>query len=316
MNKTVLLNIFTSLHAEYNISHSPDYTVLGQKARCLLVRKMAASSPLISERFAVKSAVKFIKSLKDFGEKSMPLFKGKVDYEMKQFVAAAIVSFDEIDQEDLGIIEEANRKLKMALTTKIDLDIYHNYSLSFERLVVLMNTPKPVRHGEAGLLDPSGDIRKKILKSDFNSSRIKTDDTIFLNTLKKSFFSKFNHYEYIICIFSHFIPCTEKEHQCAKLIDEFARQHNTEIIISSERVFDFTNHHEAWTVMKSNDNIYCLSPFKLDPNLNQSTSYDDVDVPCSSRALRRENRKRAVSGTHQRSEKKKKTKFSRQKSND
>lgn len=170
---------------------------------------MAASSTLISKRFAVKSAVKFIKSLKDFGEKSMPLFKGKVDYEMKQFVAAAIVSFDEIDQEDHGIKEEANRKLENALTTKNDSDIYHNYSLSFERLVVLMNTPRTVRHGEARLLDPSGDIRKKILKTDFNSSRIKNDETIFLNTLKESFVSKFNHNKYIICIFSHFIPCTE-----------------------------------------------------------------------------------------------------------
>lgn len=43
--------------------------------------------------------------------------------------------------------------------------------------------------------------------------------------------------------------------------------------------------------MKSNDNIYCLSPFKLDSNFNQSASYDDVDVPCSSRMLRRENKK-------------------------
>lgn len=122
---------------------------------------MAASSTLISERFAVESVKKFIKSLKDFGEKSMTLFKDKVDFEMKQCVAAAIVSYDEMDQEDHGIIEEANRKLEIALTTKHCSDIYHNYSLSFERLIVLMNagTNRTVMNGEARLLDPSGDIR-------------------------------------------------------------------------------------------------------------------------------------------------------------
>lgn len=141
----------------------------------------------------------------------MPLFKGTVEFEMKQFVAVAIVSYDEIDQEDLGIIEEANRKLEIALTTKNNSNIYHKYSLSFERLVVLMNTGthRMVRHGEARLLDPSGDIRKKILESEFNSLRINNDDTVFLNILKKSFFSKFDHEKYIICIFSHFIPCTK-----------------------------------------------------------------------------------------------------------
>lgn len=108
----------------------------------------------------------------------------------------------------------------------------------------------------------------------------------------------------------------KKQHQCAILIDEFARQHNAQIIISSERIFDFTDHREVWAVMKGNDNIYCLSPYKLDSNLKQQASYDLVDVLCSNRTLRREKRKSSASGTHQRSEKKKKTKFSTQKSND
>lgn len=42
----------------------------------------------------------------------MPLFKGEVRYEMKQFVAAAFVSNEEIKNEDIGIIQEADYRLK------------------------------------------------------------------------------------------------------------------------------------------------------------------------------------------------------------
>lgn len=78
----------------------------------------------------------------------MPLFKGKVPYEMKQFVAAAIVSHAEIEREDFRIIDVANNRLQEALKTKNVSGIYEDYSLVFDRLVILMNTLKPKQHGE------------------------------------------------------------------------------------------------------------------------------------------------------------------------
>lgn len=283
---------------------------------CHKLRKREESTDtLLRDRFLVKSVAKFCKSLKDFGERSMPLFKDQVRYEMKQFVAAAFVSNEEIKNEDIGIIQEADRRLTNALATKNVSDIYDNYSLSFNRLVVLMNTSEPKRHGEARLLDPSGVIRHTILTPPFNSSCIDEEDMNFLQILTEHFVRKFEHDRFIVCMFSHFIPCTESKHQCARLVDEFAKLNN-EVIISSENVYYETDHETAWKVMKSNDRIYCLPPKELCSNSNQSTPLYDVDEPLSPRMLRRENRARVQSNPYQRPEKKKKKGFSRQKSYD
>ncbi|CAG2252082.1 ARMC8 [Mytilus edulis] len=171
--------------------------------------------------FKVKSVSHFLKHLKELGERLLPVFKKKVRYEMNQFVAAAIVSHKEIENEDISIIYEANRKLDVACENLSD--IVQDSCFSFNRLVVLMNTTKPARHGEARLFDPDVKIRKEILG--IRAIGLMDDNnTNFLDNLKSMFANDFKtkRLPYIMCIFSHNIPCTEQSHQCAKIIDEFA----------------------------------------------------------------------------------------------
>lgn len=204
----------------------------------------------------LETAGNFVDSLKEFGESSMlAVFKDKVRYEIKQFVAAAITSDEEFQKQDTKIITEAKSKFEEVIETKDFSGIYDNYSLSFNRLVVLVNTPRLKRHGEARLLDPFGDIRKSIFKYPFDGSFINDNDINFLVKLKKMFLDEFDHNRYLLVIFSHFIPCTEPNHQCAQIVNRFAEQQNTKVIVSYENVYDLTDEAEALEIMKSNDKI-------------------------------------------------------------
>lgn len=62
------------------------------------------------------------------------VFKDKVRYEIKQFVATAIISDQEGQKQDTKIITEAKSKFKEAIKTKDFSDIYDNYSLSFDQV--------------------------------------------------------------------------------------------------------------------------------------------------------------------------------------
>ncbi|CAC5391253.1 unnamed protein product [Mytilus coruscus] len=244
----------------------------------------------------------------------MPVFKDKVRYEIKQFVAAAIVSDEEFEKEDTKIITEAKSKLEEAIKTKDFSDIYDNYSLSFNRLVVLVNTPRPKRHGKARLLDPFGDIRKGILKCPFDGSFINDNDINFLEKLKEMFSHDFGHNRYLIVIFSHIIPCTEPIHQCAQIVNKFAEQQNTTVIVSYEKVYELTDETEALEIMKTNEKIKFQRPTTL-PHYSSSylEPYDLEEEPGSSRMSRRDKKEKMRPGPY-RPERKKRKSFSRQNS--
>lgn len=265
----------------------------------------------------LETAENFLDSMKKFGESTMPIFKDKVRYEIKQFVAAAIISDEEFEKEDTHIIIEAKRKFEEAIQTQHFSDIYKNYSLLFNRLVVLVNTPRPKRHGEARLLDPFGDIRKGILKCPFNGSFINDDDINFLKELKQMFLHEFGHNRYLIVIFSHFIPCTEPIHQCAQIVNKFAEQQNTKVIVSYENVYDLTDEAEALEIMKSNEKIQFQRPTSLPHYTRSYQEPYDLDIleeeHESSRMSKREKKDKLRPDPY-RTERKKRKSFTRQNS--
>ena len=157
----------------------------------------------VRDLFEKTSVAKLFHHLRDFGRKSLPLFSGRVYREQGQFIVAALISTTEIEREDFRFIMEEKRTLsqKIVAAKNDTLTVYENYSLSFDRLVVLMNLPWPKTHGEARLLDPEGCLRRNICKT--NCDKIIDED--YLGRMKMQFMQKFGKCETILFAYFHII---------------------------------------------------------------------------------------------------------------
>jgi hypothetical protein len=79
------------------------------------------------------------------------------------------------------------------------------------------------------LFDHDGEIRKTICQ-DFTADADDDDDVHFLEEMKSDFYDTFGSNEkYVICMFSHYLPCTDPEHLCSRVLCEFATQHNEQL---------------------------------------------------------------------------------------
>lgn len=225
------------------------------------------------------SVAKLFKLLREFGKKALPLLFRKTGWERNQYMVASIVSLGEIENEDFRFIVEPRNTLERILTDNEECDSFENYSLCFERIVVLLNLPDPSMHGEERLLDPDGRIRRNICNLNAESS-VFLNDIKFLDRMKSQFFQKFRtSTTYLICIFSHYVPCMLRVHACAKLIDEYVRKTNDFVIVSSEHRYWETDSKEAWTTMKQNPNIFCLAPKHYCPSKQSEEFIESYLLP-------------------------------------
>ncbi|CAC5420345.1 unnamed protein product [Mytilus coruscus] len=139
-------------------------------------------------------------------------------------------------------------------------DFRDNYYVLFNRLVLLLNLPvaNTSVHGEARLLDFDSQLRQEIC----NPCNFEHENNAnIFQQMEKQFFEEFGDEEkYIICMFSHYIPCTISGHQCAELIQKFSTKHGKQIILSYDRAFDKTNQKIARNIMNDNKNVFCVPP--------------------------------------------------------
>ena len=201
----------------------------------------------------------FHRSLREFGTDVIGLFNDQLHDQTKQFVVAALVSVREIETTDLSIITAANLKFQSLCRSGREFKLDRYYML-FSRLVVLLNLPEPCTHGEARLFDPDGRIRKTICQDQYLKHINARHDIHFLEKMKHEFYNTFGQNEkYVICMFSHYLPCTEPTHLCSWVLCEFATKHKEQIIVSYYHVLYFyANANKAWNLMRRNDNIYCM----------------------------------------------------------
>ncbi|CAC5377445.1 unnamed protein product [Mytilus coruscus] len=278
----------------------------------MYTNKIKIREELLHGRVKVESVAILMRLLRDFGRNTLPLLSRKVPFIQKQFVAATIVSLREIVNEDFQVIVEPKNQVDQLLARKnTDMHMYENYSLYFNRIAVLLNLQEPNMHGEARLLDPVGNIKKDMGLISYNEYHY-TNDIKFLERMKYQFYQSCGrNTEYIICIFSHHVPCTLKTHQCARLIDEFSKRTNEFLIISYEDVFYDTDEDETWNILSHNSNTFCLHPFyfcppkKSDKNIETYLlPWDEEEEPVCRRISRR--LMRGLSNKRYRTEKKKK----------
>jgi hypothetical protein len=201
----------------------------------------------------------FHRSLREFGTDVIGLFNDQLHDKKNQFVVAALVSVREIETTDLSIITAANLEFQSLRRSGSEFKL-DGYNMLFSRLVVLLNLPEPCTHGEARLFDPDGKIRKTLCQDRYLKYINARHDIHFLEKMKHEFYNTFGPNEkYVICMFSHFLPCTDPRHLCSRVLCEFATKHKEQLIVSYQHVWYFSaNRNKAWNLMRRNDNIYCM----------------------------------------------------------
>lgn len=206
------------------------------------------------ERFNIHTKANFPKLLGDFGREVKIVYPDMPN----QFVCAAFVSYREMENWDINVITDAREQLR--IFNRFNVNILNNYYVLFNRLVVLFNrqVANTSVHGEARLLDSDSQLRKKICNQ--HNFDHENNPNILLQ-MEKQFFEKYKQEEnYVICMFSYYIPCTIPGHKCAELIRMYSERNGKQIILSYDCAFRDTNLKLALNIMKANNNVFCVHP--------------------------------------------------------
>lgn len=95
-------------------------------------------------------------------------------------------------------------------------------------------------------------------------------DSGFLACLKRDFISEFGPNErFTIAMFSHFLPCTQQKHMCAKLIGKIADLTSVNFIVSYDMPYMTTDEHAAIDAMGC-DSVTLIHPKECNYFLSMS----------------------------------------------
>ncbi|KAH3829933.1 hypothetical protein DPMN_103164 [Dreissena polymorpha] len=104
-------------------------------------------------------------------------------------------------------------------------------------------------HGEARLLDPDGEIRKKNNTS--NTQTVNDDCNTFLQDMELSFREQFgDSTRPYLLIYSHYVPCTIPSHFCAGLLKQFVRKTGYNVLVGYTDVFFKSNCEKALKTLR------------------------------------------------------------------
>ena len=189
-----------------------------------------------------KKVAGFMAELRDVGFEAKYLIRraiGEENERKKQFIIAMLASKQELLHNNLSAITEY-RKYLLECNDNAAFQASGRYILH-ERIITLLNAPWHHKHGEARLLDSDGKILNEVLQES-----VDRNEDNYLAKMRESFNLQFgNDKTPILLIFSYFIPCTLEEHQCARVIDEYAKRNSETIFVAYQTVFRETDSHTA-----------------------------------------------------------------------
>ncbi|CAG2252083.1 unnamed protein product [Mytilus edulis] len=219
-----------------------------------------------------------------------------------QFLISVIMSYNEVANRKTKVIRQAEKEWDSLDWNLKYLWKYDKFSVSFNRLVLLLNNSNPSIHGEARLLDPDGIIRRQICDGSYTSKIEKEPTNNFLALMKEQFIKEFGEKEkYVLVMFSNFIPCTAPGHKCSELLTEYATRYDEQILIGYNVVYHDTDTNLSLRLMTDCANIYCtnLKDLRLELKRRKSAKeaehdekletylFDDEDYPNFKRIVRR-----------------------------
>lgn len=195
----------------------------------------------------------FIQRLGDFGKQIHGCVRRKFakHRNTNQFVIAAILSTSEVFNNDDDFLVNAEKWFASVSTKKFT---FNERFLKYKRMVYLLNYKG--MHGESRLLDSTGKRRRKIY---INSTTTWHRD--FLAEIKEEFFKEFGRDEnYQLVLYTHYIPCTLQNHNCSKIVADYASEQN-KVVIGYDRIWKGTSGKEAKNNLQ-NTYLKCLHQYK------------------------------------------------------
>lgn len=254
--------------------------------------------------YDAKSIAYFPYLLRGLGWRILRKLNKTLQESRRQFLISVIVSYNEVATRNTNVIRQAEKDWDSLDWNLKYLWKYDQYSVSFDRLVFLLNHPIPSIHGEARLLDPDGTLRRQICDSSYKSKIDNEPTNNFLAGMKEQFIKEFGENEkFVLVMFSNFIPCTAPGHNCSEILTEYATRYNEQILIGYNNVYPDTDQNLSLRLMTKSDNVYCTNPndlrleLKCRKNANETKHeeseiletylFDDEDYPNFKRIVKR-----------------------------
>ena len=218
------------------------------------------ATELVEYILGLECVENFMSYLRDIGMRSRDLLRKSINEEAlkkRQFVIAMLASREEITNCDYSAINQF-RNILEALSSSSEFRASQRY-FRRRRICVILNAPWSDAHGEAMLMDPTGEMTSDFIDERYlRQSCTKNEVKPFLENMTNCLKVEFPMENPILLIFSFYIPCTIRQFRCSNLIGEFAlRNRDIQIIVAYEALFRRTKLSLARSFMNQ-ENVYVL----------------------------------------------------------
>ncbi|XP_060577671.1 uncharacterized protein LOC132734834 isoform X1 [Ruditapes philippinarum] len=231
--------------------------------------------------------VKFLVALRDVGLETkfhiydILLDPNRTRKRKSQFITVAIVSKEEVIEENFSVLEKFTDYLHglhdpSALVTKV---------VHYERVAFAMNAGEKYffEHGECRVFDPYRKFLFKIIdeetsqkkrnkrKEPYTRKGIHTLDKGGLGVLENmenAYMKIYNNInDAVILLFSFYIPCSIDFHDCARVLQEFVKASGHKLVIGFEHIHHLTDRKRSLKWLEI-ENITVVSNKELERQLS------------------------------------------------
>ncbi|KAH3735260.1 hypothetical protein DPMN_041724 [Dreissena polymorpha] len=164
----------------------------------------------------------------------------------KQFIMACLVSEQELVLKEFAVMENFKQYIHVLATQSVDqIPISDGYFMKLPKSIYLRNN---CNHGEARLLDPDGEMRRKITS---NTQAVVDECNTFLQDMELSFREQFgDSTRPYLLMYSHYVPCTIAKHFCAGLLKQFVRKTGHNVLVGYTDVYCKSNCEKALKTLR------------------------------------------------------------------
>lgn len=218
----------------------------------------------LAHGFSTLCILRYLRSLKELTYETNKAVHGS---EHNQAMMAVIVSRRELEEQIVDCLDEwkrafdppvlRKRKREIKCLRKADREneqLKRLTCLHDKRVVYLRNEGSSGVHShtEGRLLDPAGDLRRKI---DPKEASPVIEDRDVLHEMKQEFTKEFGNEDFYLLIFTHHIPCLKPGHRCSVLLKRFAEFVNYPICIGYGGVPSETSLSDVERVLEQSERI-------------------------------------------------------------
>ena len=218
------------------------------------------ATELVEDILGLEHVENILSYMRDVGMRSRDILRKAIHEEAlrkHQFVIAMLASREEIINCDYSAINQF-RNILEGIGSSSGFRASQRY-FRRRRICVILNAPWSDAHGEARLLDPTGEMVSEFVDNRYlRQYCTKNELQPCLEKMVACFKHEFPTENAILLIFSFHIPCTMSKFMCSNLIGEFAsKARDMHIVVAYESVFRRTKRYLSRAFMNQ-ENVYVL----------------------------------------------------------